>query len=765
VAISPLTPAVTGTASSFSVDPALPAGLSLNTTTGVISGTPTAATPMANYAVHAQNSGGTGTATVSIVVDAPAPVTLGYSSSIYVLTANVATGITPNPVPNLGVAGSGYSWTVTPALPTGLSLDATTGVISGAATAAGSGSYTLTASAPGATGTAVLNISVVATPLLDLGHASQITFLKSNTTRLLSLDSANHWVLWDSAAGTSLARGDGKGTVDLAGSVMLDLAAAGLETRSLTDGQLLATIPGTFSWYALSQDGSYVATGTKTALTAWSTSSGQQLFARQGDYSGAAAFPTATAILVAQGPAGANLIETVAVPAGSSASGPAFQGTFQAWFGDGSHFLTSLSTTAWVYSSASVQEDVTHIANLQQLGGVSSYFWNIYNGTSDIYRIGSSTAPALSGGALFASGTTTVVSTGGGQVKIVDLSGVAPAVTPITSPVTGVFTATSPGNWFAGSYQGLLVDGSATPARYLTHGAVTAIAAGTSYFAVSTSDGNTSIFASNTNTLAGTLPFAAGLLAMSADGTVLAASNTPDNVTGFVNIYSLPAGTQTHQFPPPVPVNSLGLSASGALLTELFANPTPGGSGSATCYAEVQPVAGGAPIYCDATTTTQGLRLSPDGTLMATQNGGVFNWTFMYIFPGVNTSIYSNGQLTTTVDGLPLGWLDNGKLLVQHYDMVSKPVGANYLSSSVYDTQGHELSTPSLPQFTPTNSRNWMSLTSKADTVYSFGRNQIFSLTSGQSTWASGNASNGISGVTGTNVIFGSGAYVLAQPY
>ena len=41
--ISPLTPTVTGTVGSYSVSPALPTGLSLNTGSGVISGTPTIA--------------------------------------------------------------------------------------------------------------------------------------------------------------------------------------------------------------------------------------------------------------------------------------------------------------------------------------------------------------------------------------------------------------------------------------------------------------------------------------------------------------------------------------------------------------------------------------------------------------------------------------------------------------------------------------------------------------------------------------------------
>ncbi|HEY1114497.1 MAG TPA: Ig domain-containing protein, partial [Chitinophagaceae bacterium] len=61
-------PSVTGMVTSYSVSPELPAGLSLNTTTGVISGTPTAASAAANYTITATNSCGSTTAIVSINV-------------------------------------------------------------------------------------------------------------------------------------------------------------------------------------------------------------------------------------------------------------------------------------------------------------------------------------------------------------------------------------------------------------------------------------------------------------------------------------------------------------------------------------------------------------------------------------------------------------------------------------------------------------------------------------------------------------------------
>ena len=64
--ITLLTPTVVGTVKSYSVSPALPAGLSLSTTTGVISGTPTSVAVKANYTVKASNAAGSTTANSSV---------------------------------------------------------------------------------------------------------------------------------------------------------------------------------------------------------------------------------------------------------------------------------------------------------------------------------------------------------------------------------------------------------------------------------------------------------------------------------------------------------------------------------------------------------------------------------------------------------------------------------------------------------------------------------------------------------------------------
>ena len=121
-----------GAVTSYVVSPALPAGLTLNPSTGVISGTPTAVVATGSYTVTASNSGGSATASVSITVNDAAPTMLAYSSNPATYTKGTA--ITANTPSSSG--GAVISYSVSPALPAGLMLNSVTGVISGAPTVA-----------------------------------------------------------------------------------------------------------------------------------------------------------------------------------------------------------------------------------------------------------------------------------------------------------------------------------------------------------------------------------------------------------------------------------------------------------------------------------------------------------------------------------------------------------------------------------------------------------------------------------------------------
>lgn len=157
-AIAPNTPAsIGGAVASYAVSPALPAGLSLNTGSGVISGTPTAITSGAAYLVTATNASGSTSASLSLTVNDAAPRALTYLVSPANYT--VGFGIVSNTPTSSG--GAVVSYSMTPALPAGLDLDAATGVISGTPTAVTpAATYMVTATNSGGSTSVSLNITV-----------------------------------------------------------------------------------------------------------------------------------------------------------------------------------------------------------------------------------------------------------------------------------------------------------------------------------------------------------------------------------------------------------------------------------------------------------------------------------------------------------------------------------------------------------------------------------------------------------------------------
>jgi hypothetical protein len=137
----------------------LPPGLSLNSATGTISGTPTTVGTY-NFAITATDANGCfGTQLYTIVIAAPGcpPITL---------SPTVLPGATIGTPYNQTVTASGgtapYTYSVSGALPTGLSLNPTTGAITGTPTTIGFFSFTITATdANGCTGAATYTMTIV----------------------------------------------------------------------------------------------------------------------------------------------------------------------------------------------------------------------------------------------------------------------------------------------------------------------------------------------------------------------------------------------------------------------------------------------------------------------------------------------------------------------------------------------------------------------------------------------------------------------------
>lgn len=146
---------------SYSLTGNLPAGVTLNPSTGLLSGSPTAPGTF-NFAVTATDTGSTG---------AGAPFTVAGNYSLTVVAPLVS--LTPTALP-AATAGAAYTATLTAAggvapysfaltggaLPAGLSLSAG-GIVSGTPTAAGNFAFTVNATdANGQTGTANLTLTV-----------------------------------------------------------------------------------------------------------------------------------------------------------------------------------------------------------------------------------------------------------------------------------------------------------------------------------------------------------------------------------------------------------------------------------------------------------------------------------------------------------------------------------------------------------------------------------------------------------------------------
>ncbi len=248
-------PSVTGTVTAYAVSPSLPAGLSISSTSGVISGTPTVITAQNQYRVTASNIVGSTSATIVIQVTGAvtAPGALMYSSTS--ITAVAGFPIVPDLPATSG--GAITSYTVTPALPPGLTLNSSTGVISGTPTAgAEAATYVVDGANSAGTVTAAVSptiaVSAAPTTILQLGNQYGVTSLQFSNGRVLSQDTNGFWILWNYATGAEIASGapqQGGQTVSgfstatsLAGPTLAIGIPGGVELRSSADGHIIETI-------------------------------------------------------------------------------------------------------------------------------------------------------------------------------------------------------------------------------------------------------------------------------------------------------------------------------------------------------------------------------------------------------------------------------------------------------------------------------------------------------------------------------------------
>jgi hypothetical protein len=144
-------------ATSFNVS-GLPAGLSANTTTGAITGTPTVA-GVSSVSLSANNATGSGPVTTLTL-------TIGNLSSV--TSATSASGTVGIPFSYTITASNSPTGFAATGLPAGLAVNTTTGLISGTPTTVGSSSVSLSATNTFGTGSSTtLTISIVAPPVVN----------------------------------------------------------------------------------------------------------------------------------------------------------------------------------------------------------------------------------------------------------------------------------------------------------------------------------------------------------------------------------------------------------------------------------------------------------------------------------------------------------------------------------------------------------------------------------------------------------------------
>jgi hypothetical protein len=593
---------------------------------------------------------------------------------------------------------------------------------------------------------------------IDISGGFQNGYIVMTSTNVLTMEcgqGTQHWVLWNYATGAIVAQGDACPQSCMAGfpgglAPNVQLAASiavvpyvspyapgpvGFQTISTSDGSVLSTVTpaNSLNWWKAASDGSYVcgAVATSGNLTAWAPD-GSVLMTRTGNYSGASAYCAPGQMLVAKGPAGADVIEKITVPAGASSVGPAFAGTFHSWFLDGSAFLTSVGTTVWVYTPAGAQLDFRSLSinSPQGLAGEGEWFWagdgtNLY-----IYKVGASATPTAtfpSAAGVTPSGLTIGIAS---PFQIVDLSGATPAAVSYSPPVSGIYAAASASAWVIGSGpDGRLLDGAslATTPRYFGYGALNSIAGSQARLAVATAGGQILVYNANDFSLEATLNVSAQQLSISADGTALAVLTYAPGGNS-VSALSLPTGsvinTWTYPGNNPGPVG-ITLSSSGALLGQVLSSYT----------RQVTASTGDALLWSDSGGQLPVL-FSLDDTLIATSDG-------------TNTAIYLNYVKSSAVAGVAAGWLQGNELVVN---------AAN--AGAIYDSQGVRQSEPALPYiYGPIEPLS-------ASSFYDGGNNRIYSQTSGMATWTPPATAERRGTVAGTSVAFTtSGDQLVTEPY
>jgi hypothetical protein len=182
-----------GTIASYTISPAAPAGTTFNTSTGLITGTPTATQSAIAYTITATNASGSATATFTLTIQplgAPA-----FTLSSIAETKTVNSGISGYSITSTG--GEIVSYTITPTAPAGITFSTSTGLLSGTPTSTqGATTYTITAT--NASGSASATFTLRVAP-----SAPSFTVSSTSETRVATTLLVGYTI--DASAGATVA--------------------------------------------------------------------------------------------------------------------------------------------------------------------------------------------------------------------------------------------------------------------------------------------------------------------------------------------------------------------------------------------------------------------------------------------------------------------------------------------------------------------------------------------------------------------------------
>jgi hypothetical protein len=216
------------------------AGLAVNTATGLISGTPTAA-GTSTVTLGAANSGGTGNATLTLTITLGAPVITSATSAGGTVGSAFSYQITATNLPtSYGATG----------LPPGLSVNTATGLISGTPTSASISAVTVKAANSSGTGSATLTLTIASStvPAITSATSASGTVGIAFSYQITATNSPTSYSATSLPAGLSVntANGSISGTPTSAGTSAVTVKAtngSGTGSATLTLTIASSTVP------------------------------------------------------------------------------------------------------------------------------------------------------------------------------------------------------------------------------------------------------------------------------------------------------------------------------------------------------------------------------------------------------------------------------------------------------------------------------------------------------------------------------------------